>query len=190
MRIIPGSDGPSSAAARASRQTLKKVRLHLLAAIHNTGARSAGETPPALPRAWRPSMASGSAVNKRAAILLRKKEESGVELLRKRRRNVTTAKVLVIAVGVLSTLILMAQQTGSGTIRGVVRDPSSAVVAGARVTITHTATMTKSSTTSNEVGFFDFPPVQTVGLRPGPRKLRTRRPCRQNFRTKPVSGCG
>src|SRR5215472_12487233 len=56
--------------------------------------------------------------------------------------------------------ILTAQQTGSGTVQGVVRDVSSAVVAGARVTIINTDTMVKLSTTANDAGFFGFPPVQ------------------------------
>ena len=60
----------------------------------------------------------------------------------------------------MSALILTAQQTGSGTVQGVVRDVSSAVVAGARVTIVNTATMVRLSTAANDVGFFAFPPVQ------------------------------
>src|SRR6266581_4054136 len=59
----------------------------------------------------------------------------------------------------ISALTVMAQ-TGSGTVRGVVTDASSAVVAGAAVSITHTDTMRKYSTTANEAGFFVFPPVQ------------------------------
>src|SRR5207253_51216 len=51
------------------------------------------------------------------------------------------------------------QQTGSGTVQGVVRDATSAVVAGARVTIDHKATATKTATNTNHVGFFVFPPV-------------------------------
>src|SRR6516225_2423459 len=50
-------------------------------------------------------------------------------------------------------------QTGSGTVQGVVKDATSAVIAGASVTIVNTATAVKSSTTSNEAGFFAFPPV-------------------------------
>jgi len=68
--------------------------------------------------------------------------------------------VLDLALGALSALALIAQQTGSGTVQGVVRDATSAVVAGARVTIVHTATMTKYSTTTNDLGLFRFPPVQ------------------------------
>jgi hypothetical protein len=44
-------------------------------------------------------------------------------------------------------------------VQGVVRDATPAVIAGASVTIVNTATTVKSSTTSNEVGFFAFPPV-------------------------------
>src|SRR5262245_14132566 len=66
---------------------------------------------------------------------------------------------LVIALGTLSALTIMAQQTGSGTVQGVVRDATSAVVSGAKVTISHTATATKNTTNTNDVGFFGFPPV-------------------------------
>jgi len=59
----------------------------------------------------------------------------------------------------ISALTLMAQ-TGSGTIQGVVKDASSAVVAGATVNITHTETMRTYSTKTNDVGLFVFPPVQ------------------------------
>ncbi len=65
----------------------------------------------------------------------------------------------------ISALTLMAQ-TGSGTIQGVVKDASSAVVAGATVTITHTDTMRTYSTKTNDAGFFVFPPVQ-----PGPYEI-------------------
>src|ERR1035441_8836085 len=64
--------------------------------------------------------------------------------------------VLLTAV---SALILRGQ-TGRGTVQGVVRDASSAVVAGATVTMVNTATTVKFSTTANGVGFFVFPPVQ------------------------------
>ena len=60
---------------------------------------------------------------------------------------------------VVSAMILTAQ-TGSGTVQGVVKDASSAVVAGAKVTLVHTATMREYGTTANDVGAFRFPPVQ------------------------------
>jgi hypothetical protein len=65
---------------------------------------------------------------------------------------------------VVSALILTAQ-TGSGTVQGVVRDANSGVVPGAKVTILHTATMGKYDTTTNEVGFFRFPPTQVGSYR-------------------------
>jgi len=55
--------------------------------------------------------------------------------------------------------LTLTAQTGSGRVQGVVRDATSAVIAGASVTIVNTATAVKSSTTSNEAGFFAFPPV-------------------------------
>ena len=60
----------------------------------------------------------------------------------------------------MSALMLPAQ-TGSGTVQGVVRDSTSAVIGGASVSIVNTATGIKSSTTSNDVGFFTFPPLVT-----------------------------
>jgi hypothetical protein len=60
----------------------------------------------------------------------------------------------------MSALILLAQ-TGSGTVQGIVRDASSAIVVDARVIITNTSTMGKYSTTTNNAGFFGFPPVQS-----------------------------
>lgn len=60
---------------------------------------------------------------------------------------------------VLAALIVRAQ-TGSGKIQGVVKDASSAVVAGANVTVVHADTTQKFVTTTNEVGLFAFPPVQ------------------------------
>ncbi len=78
----------------------------------------------------------------------------------------------------LSALILTAQ-TGSGTVQGVVRDASSAVIAGAQVTITNTATMGKYSTTTNGVGFFGFPPVQ-----PGSYEIKVEAPGMQTWEGK------
>jgi Carboxypeptidase regulatory-like domain len=60
----------------------------------------------------------------------------------------------------LSAFLLPAQ-TGSGTVQGVVRDATSAVIGGANVSIVNTATGIKTSTTSNDVGFFTFPPTVT-----------------------------
>jgi hypothetical protein len=87
--------------------------------------------------------------------------KTGVELPRNRREVMLIRRItLLVALTVMSALILTAQQTGNGQIQGVVKDASSAVVGGAKVTIVHTATNTKFSTTTNEVGFFLFPPAQ------------------------------
>ncbi len=51
-------------------------------------------------------------------------------------------------------------QTGTANIQGTVRDASGAVLPAAKVTITHVQTSRQYSTTSTEVGFYLFPPVQ------------------------------
>ena len=68
-------------------------------------------------------------------------------------------KVLRLALWIFAATLVLTAQTGSGTVEGVVRDATSAVIARAGVTILNTATGVKSSTKSNEVGFFAFPPV-------------------------------
>jgi hypothetical protein len=69
-------------------------------------------------------------------------------------------RVLLIGVAIIMSGLVLSAQTGSGTVQGVVRDASSGVIAGANVTIVLTATMGKYSTTTNEFGFFHFPPTQ------------------------------
>ena len=70
-------------------------------------------------------------------------------------------RVSLIALAiVMSALVLSAQTyTGNGTVQGVVKDASSAVIVGANVTLVHTATGGKYSTTTNEDGLFQFPPT-------------------------------
>ncbi len=51
-------------------------------------------------------------------------------------------------------------QTGSGGIQGVVTDPSGAVIAGAKVVVTHQSTSRSYETVSNGVGFYVFPALQ------------------------------
>ncbi|MCL5745524.1 MAG: carboxypeptidase-like regulatory domain-containing protein, partial [Acidobacteria bacterium] len=80
--------------------------------------------------------------------------------------------LLLTAISVLA----LTAQTGSGTVQGVVKDASSAVVAGATINITHTDTMRKYSTTTNQVGFFGFPPVL-----PGPYEIVVEAPGMQSW---------
>src|SRR5882672_2040202 len=69
-------------------------------------------------------------------------------------------RVLRFAMLTALSVLLLYSQTGSGKIQGVVRDSSSALVAGATVTLVHTATMREYSTTANEAGLFVFLPAQ------------------------------
>src|SRR5262245_36130687 len=55
-----------------------------------------------------------------------------------------------------------------GTITGEVKDSTGAVVPGASVTVTNKATNATRTTTSNEVGLYDFPALQ-----PGPYTVKT-----------------
>src|SRR6185503_11334150 len=50
-------------------------------------------------------------------------------------------------------------QSGNGSVRGTVTDPTDAVVPGAKVRLTNTGTNVAADTTSNEVGFYVFPVV-------------------------------
>jgi hypothetical protein len=51
-------------------------------------------------------------------------------------------------------------QSGGATLQGTVKDSSGAVLPGAKVSLTHLDTGVKSSSASNNDGFFVFPPVQ------------------------------
>ena len=57
-------------------------------------------------------------------------------------------------------------QAGVSSVRGVVRDQTQAVVPGATVTLTNTATNVARNTTTNEVGIYVFPAVV-----PGPYRI-------------------
>ncbi|MGC8792512.1 MAG: carboxypeptidase-like regulatory domain-containing protein [Bryobacteraceae bacterium] len=63
----------------------------------------------------------------------------------------------------MTLLVLVAggarSQTGMGKIQGTVKDVTGALVPGATVTATHTATARQYRTTTNEVGFYLFPTV-------------------------------
>ncbi|MGD0501028.1 MAG: carboxypeptidase regulatory-like domain-containing protein [Bryobacteraceae bacterium] len=57
--------------------------------------------------------------------------------------------------------LTLTAQTGSGRVQGTVKDSSGASIPGATVTLVNTATMVESSTKTNDVGLFVFPPVVT-----------------------------
>jgi hypothetical protein len=57
-------------------------------------------------------------------------------------------------------------QTSTGTVSGMVRDQTSAVIPSATVTLVNTATNNRSSSTTNEAGFYRFP-----GVVPGQYRL-------------------
>lgn len=66
--------------------------------------------------------------------------------------------VITFALVLLLTSPALAQ-TGSGTVQGSVKDPSGAAVPGVNVILKHVATQREYATSSNEVGFYIFPPV-------------------------------
>jgi hypothetical protein len=66
-----------------------------------------------------------------------------------------------VLISLLSSGGLYGQAISTGTVQGVVTDPTGASVAGATVTLTETATSTSRSTVTNESGryiFADVPP--------------------------------
>ena len=50
-------------------------------------------------------------------------------------------------------------QSGNGSVRGTVSDPTDAVVPGAKVRLTNTGTNVVAEATSNGAGFYVFPVV-------------------------------
>jgi hypothetical protein len=57
----------------------------------------------------------------------------------------------------LGSGMALSAQVATGTITGVVEDPTGAVVAGASVTATHQATQERRKVTANERGEFNIP---------------------------------
>jgi hypothetical protein len=77
--------------------------------------------------------------------------------------------LLVLAVGispVASTALFAQASAGTGTISGVVTDPSGAVIPGAQVTVRNVDTNVSRSINSNEAGRYEF-----VALQPGPYEI-------------------
>jgi hypothetical protein len=52
-----------------------------------------------------------------------------------------------------------AQNSGAATLQGIVKDASSAVIPGAKITATHLDTGVQANTVANKEGFFIFPPM-------------------------------
>src|SRR5205085_11841169 len=66
-----------------------------------------------------------------------------------------------LSAALLATLLIDSafSQSGAGSVRGTVRDPTEAVIPGAKVRLANTATNVVAETTSNEAGFYVFPVV-------------------------------
>jgi hypothetical protein len=80
----------------------------------------------------------------------------------RQRRNLCIGLLVLCLALIGSALSAWAQATSSGTVIGVVTDPSGAVVPKATVTITDVATNAKRTTKTNETGAYVF-----VNVRPG-----------------------
>ena len=74
--------------------------------------------------------------------------------------------LLAVVLGILAVAVLAYGQTGLGSIGGVVRDPSGAVIPAAKITVTNTATGIKTEVASNAEGYY-----QVLRLIPGPYSL-------------------
>ena len=93
-------------------------------------------------------------------------------------RNLPTGRVVAIA-QLITILLLMlfgsvailAQSTAPGTVSGQITDPTSAVIVGATVTLTDTATGGTQTTITNDNGRYLF-----VNVKPGVYDLNVRRP--------------
>jgi carboxypeptidase family protein len=71
-------------------------------------------------------------------------------------RSTRLALFLLVVICVGSALPMWAQSASSGTVAGSVTDPTGAVVAGAKVTLTDTSTNTPRSTTTNASGRYIY----------------------------------
>ena len=74
-------------------------------------------------------------------------------------RSVKLVLVLLLVVCVGGALPLWSQSASSGTVSGVVADQSNAVVAGATITLTDTATNISRTANSNATGRYFFADV-------------------------------
>src|SRR5579862_6032462 len=78
-------------------------------------------------------------------------------------RGVKLALALLMVVCLACTLPVWAQSTSSGTVAGTITDPSGAVVAGATVSLTDTATNVSRTATTNATGRYYYADV-TPGI--------------------------
>ncbi|MFZ0758411.1 MAG: carboxypeptidase-like regulatory domain-containing protein, partial [Candidatus Sulfotelmatobacter sp.] len=74
-------------------------------------------------------------------------------------RSVKLALALLMVVCLACTLPVWAQSTSSGTVAGTITDPSGAVVAGATVSLTDTATNVSRTATTNATGRYYYADV-------------------------------
>jgi hypothetical protein len=66
----------------------------------------------------------------------------------------------LVVSAILIATCAMAQNSGSATLQGTIKDSSGAVIAGAKVSASNIDTGVKSATVTNNEGFFVFPPMQ------------------------------
>ncbi len=86
--------------------------------------------------------------------------------LRNAKRRTPMKRIFLLSLAVaLSPLMLLAQRT-TATISGTITDPSGAMVPGAKVIATNTATQAATSAEANAGGFYAAP-----NLQPGPYRL-------------------
>src|SRR5713101_4563644 len=78
------------------------------------------------------------------------------------------------------TVLSLSAQSERGTIQGSVHDPSGAVIVGAKVTVTNTATNVKVNTISNDAGDY-----VAASLPPGTYTVRVEK---EGFRAAVISG--
>src|SRR6266571_228687 len=71
-------------------------------------------------------------------------------------KSVTVSSIIIAAV--LLARPLPGQIGGTGSIQGVVSDPSGAVIPGASVTAVNTATQVKTTRQTNEAGVYNLSP--------------------------------
>ena len=78
------------------------------------------------------------------------------------KKNLIHLVILVVCTGLslsLSSSSARAQTASSGSVTGQVSDPQGAIVAGAEVTLTDSATKSTSTTTTNDAGRYNFPVI-------------------------------